>query len=84
MPVLKHYLIEATPTAELEPITKNYVQSDEIDMDMTCVELSKFGILRKIEKLGPYSMFEKLAREWMVERGLEPRETATKVKVSVI
>ena len=27
--------IEATPTAELEPITKDYVQSDEIDMGMT-------------------------------------------------
>ncbi|KAL8741210.1 MAG: hypothetical protein Q9190_006157 [Brigantiaea leucoxantha] len=79
LPILKDFL-EATPTAELEPITKDYVQSDEIDMGMTYDELSTFGILRKVEKLGPYSMFEKLAREWKVERGLEPRETATKVK----
>ena len=34
LPILKDF-IEATPTAELEPITKDYVQSDEIDMGMT-------------------------------------------------
>ncbi|KAF6233786.1 hypothetical protein HO173_007998 [Letharia columbiana] len=47
LPVLKHYFIEATPTAESEPITKNYVQSDEIDMGMTYDELSKFGFYER-------------------------------------
>jgi NAD+ synthase (glutamine-hydrolysing) len=63
LPVLADFL-DATPTAELEPITKDYVQSDEIDMGMSYNELSVFGRLRKIEKRGPYSMFTKLIDEW--------------------
>ncbi|EXA50769.1 NAD+ synthase (glutamine-hydrolysing) [Fusarium oxysporum f. sp. pisi HDV247] len=43
MPILEEF-IHATPTAELEPITENYVQSDEIDMGMTYDELSRFGV----------------------------------------
>jgi len=39
LPILQEFL-DATPTAELEPITKDYVQSDEIDMGMTYEELS--------------------------------------------
>lgn len=42
LPILKDFLT-ATPTAELEPITKDYVQSDEADMGMTYDELSDFG-----------------------------------------
>ena len=38
----------APPTAELEPITEDYVQNDEDDMGMTYAELSRFGTLRKI------------------------------------
>ena len=34
LPVLAKFL-SATPTAELEPITQTYVQSDEADMDMS-------------------------------------------------
>ena len=56
--------INATPTAELEPITQNYVQSDEADMGMTYDQLSSFGRLRKIDKCGPYAMFTKLLIEW--------------------
>jgi len=41
-------IVSATPTAELEPITEEYVQSDEADMGMTYEELDTFGILRKI------------------------------------
>ncbi|CZR57982.1 probable QNS1 Glutamine-dependent NAD Synthetase [Phialocephala subalpina] len=41
--------LSAPPTAELEPLTDSYVQSDEADM----------GI-----KLGPYGMFEKLLHLW--------------------
>lgn len=52
------------PTAELEPITQDYVQADEADMGMTYEELSVFGRLRKTEKCGPYSMFTKLVAEW--------------------
>lgn len=63
MPILEEFL-EATPTAELEPITEDYVQSDEADMGMTYAELSQFGRLRKIERCGPYSMFFKLWHEW--------------------
>ncbi|WEW54696.1 glutamine-dependent NAD(+) synthetase [Emydomyces testavorans] len=78
LPILEDFL-NATPTAELEPITKDYVQADEVDMGMTYDELSTFGICRKILKLGPYGMFEKLLHDW---KSLKPREVATKVKVS--
>lgn len=77
MPILDDFL-NATPTAELEPITKDYVQSDEIDMGMTYEELSIFGYLRKVEKCGPYSMFLKLLHEWTPK--LSPAQVAEKVK----
>lgn len=63
LPILEEFL-NATPTAELEPITKDYVQSDEIDMGMTYDELSRFGRLRKVDKCGPLAMFIKLYHEW--------------------
>lgn len=63
LPILNEFL-NATPTAELEPITANYVQSDEIDMGMTYDELSRFGRLRKVDKCGPQGMFIKLYHEW--------------------
>lgn len=56
--------MDATPTAELEPITENYVQADEVDMGMTYDELTEFGRLRKVYKCGPYSMFTKLVHTW--------------------
>ncbi|KAG0669048.1 glutamine-dependent NAD(+) synthetase [Maudiozyma exigua] len=77
MPILDEFL-NATPTAELEPITENYVQSDEIDMGMTYEELSVFGYLRKVEKCGPYSMFLKLLHQWSPK--LTPAQVAEKVK----
>jgi len=70
-------VIEAPPTAELEPITETYTQEDEADMGMTYQELSRFGRLRKIHRCGPVSMFEKLVHEW---NHLSPSEVATKVK----
>ena len=66
------------PTAELEPITADYVQSDEADMGMTYDELSIFGRLRKVDKCGPYSMFTKLVGEWGTT--LSPLQIAEKVK----
>lgn len=77
-PILHDFLM-AVPTAELEPITKEYIQSDEVDMGMTYDELSVFGKLRKVEKCGPYSMFTKLLHEW-TPTGLSPSEIATKTK----
>ena len=70
-------IVEAPPTAELEPITETYTQTDEDDMGMTYAELSRFGQLRKMERCGPVSMFEKLVEEW---DPLPPREVAEKVK----
>jgi len=70
-------ILEAVPTAELEPITETYTQSDEADMGMTYEELSHFGRLRKIARCGPVSMFEKLVYEW---DHLTPQEVAEKVK----
>jgi NAD+ synthase (glutamine-hydrolysing) len=69
--------LNATPTAELEPLTSTYSQSDEVDMEMTYEELSIFGNLRKVHKMGPYSMFKRLLIEW---RHLEPKTVAQKVK----
>lgn len=63
MPILREFL-DATPTAELEPITADYVQSDEVDMGMSYAELSRFGRLRKVDKCGPEAMFVKLYHEW--------------------
>ncbi|ORY63664.1 glutamine-dependent NAD synthetase with GAT domain-containing protein [Leucosporidium creatinivorum] len=78
LPVLEEFL-EAVPTAELEPITEDYVQADEADMGMTYDELSVYGRLRKNEKLGPYGMFTKLVSEW--GHRLSPVEIAEKVKL---
>jgi NAD+ synthase (glutamine-hydrolysing) len=77
LPILEEF-INATPTAELEPITSDYVQSDEADMGMTYAELSVFGRLRKEDKLGPYSMFLRLLHDWRGQYGA--REVADKVK----
>ncbi|KAJ6095687.1 hypothetical protein N7486_006433 [Penicillium sp. IBT 16267x] len=80
MPILVDFL-DAIPTAELEPITADYVQSDEVDMQMTYDELSRFGKLRKVDHLGPYGMFLRLLDEWGGEGKLSPREIAHKVKL---
>ncbi|THU97748.1 glutamine-dependent NAD(+) synthetase with GAT domain-containing protein [Dendrothele bispora CBS 962.96] len=78
LPILRSFL-DAVPTAELEPITENYVQADEADMGMTYDELSAFGRLRKVEKCGPYSTFTKLVHEW--GSFLSPLQIAEKVKL---
>lgn len=43
LPILQSF-IDAPPTAELEPITETYTQSDEADMGMSYNELSVFGM----------------------------------------
>jgi NH3-dependent NAD+ synthetase len=57
-------ILKRAPTAELEPITSTYCQTDEVDMNMTYEELSFFGRLRTLSKSGPYSMFLKLSQLW--------------------
>lgn len=47
-------------------------------MGFTYKELSRFGVLRKAHKLGPYGCFLRLQSEWN-EEGITPRETADKV-----
>ncbi|KAK3373776.1 hypothetical protein B0T24DRAFT_624539, partial [Lasiosphaeria ovina] len=75
LPCLNGFLT-AVPTAELEPITQNYVQSDEADMGMTYQELTIFGRLRKINKLGPFAMFQRLVHDWSAEREIRPDDDA--------
>lgn len=77
MPVLEDFL-DAVPTAELEPLSDNHVQSDEVDMGMTYEEIHTYGRLRKVEKMGPYSMYTALLQEWSDK--LTPTEIADKVK----
>lgn len=43
IPCLEDFLT-ATPTAELEPVTEDYTQSDEADMGITYAELTAFGM----------------------------------------
>ncbi|MFK7804757.1 MAG: NAD(+) synthase [Anaerolineae bacterium] len=75
-PVLAE-IAEAPPTAELEPITDDYVQKDEADMGVTYAELSTFGRYRKTNRCGPLAMFENLIHEW---DHLPAEEVARKVK----
>ncbi|KAL8896213.1 MAG: hypothetical protein Q9192_003212 [Flavoplaca navasiana] len=63
LPILQKFL-SAVPTAELEPITSSYVQSDEADMGITYDELGTFGRLRKNDKLGPWGAYCKLLSTW--------------------
>ena len=44
-------IIEAPPTAELEPTTASYTQTDEQDMGMSYEELGVYGRLRKISQV---------------------------------
>ncbi|KZF19560.1 glutamine-dependent NAD(+) synthetase [Xylona heveae TC161] len=77
LPILEEFLT-ATPTAELEPITETYVQSDEADMGMTYAELSVFGRLRKVHKLGPWGMYTRLLHLWSDH--YSPREIYEKTR----
>lgn len=72
-------ILEAPPTAELEPLQGfNVVQTDEVDMGMTYDELNTYGVMRKIHNCGPYSMFCKLLPQWNGDH--TPEEVADKVK----
>ncbi|XP_075401339.1 glutamine-dependent NAD(+) synthetase isoform X2 [Tenrec ecaudatus] len=72
-------ILAAPATAELEPLADGRVaQTDEEDMGMTYSELSVYGRLRKVAKMGPYSMFCRLVTLWR-ER-YSPRQVAEKVQ----
>mmetsp|Transcript_9027 Transcript_9027/g.18241 ORF Transcript_9027/g.18241 Transcript_9027/m.18241 type:complete len:711 (-) Transcript_9027:845-2977(-) len=71
-------VVTASPTAELEPITESYTQTDEQDMGMTYDDLTMFGRLRKLDLCGPLSMFRKLRVMWRKIHA--PSEVAQKVK----
>ena len=77
LPIIDSFII-ATPTAELVPFSETYAQSDEDEMGMTYAELSIFGRLRKIDKLGPFGMFQRLLHTWSDRHS--PREIMDKVK----
>lgn len=57
------------------------MQDDESENEigMTYAELSVFGILRKVEKLGPWSAYLRLLSEWRDRPGYGPRQIAEKV-----
>lgn len=79
LPILTEF-IEATPTAELLPLSAG-VQSDESEeeMGLSYEELSIFGILRKVDKLGPWSAYLRLLSEWKHRAGYGPAQIAEKV-----
>lgn len=81
-------IAEARPTAELEPITADYEQSDEADMGITYKELGEFGRLRKLQRCGPVAMFQILRHRWRdsvlgaeVEGTIEEKDAAVAAKV---
>lgn len=75
--------IHATPTAELLPLSAG-VQDDESEneMGLTYAELSTFGLLRKVDKLGPWSCYQRLLSDWRDLPGYkdDPRAIAERVK----
>ena len=49
----------------LRPLSGGEIeQTDEVDMGMTYEELGIYGRLRKMEKCGPVSMFQRLLGRW--------------------
>ncbi|KAM4058114.1 carbon-nitrogen hydrolase [Hirsutella rhossiliensis] len=77
LPIMDEF-IEATPSAELLPLSAG-VQADEVEMGLTYSELSDLGILRKVDKLGPWSAYLRLLSQWKERPGFGPREIAEKV-----
>ncbi|KAI8627142.1 NAD+ synthase [Xylariaceae sp. FL1651] len=74
LPIMNSF-IEATPTAELLPLTAG-VQEDEVEMGLTYAELSTFGLLRGVSRLGPWSCYLQLLGSWKGK--LKPQQIAEK------
>ena len=73
-------IAEAKPSAELRPFDPKSTyssQNDEEEMGLTYAELDEFGRMRKIEKCGPLSMFERLVIKW---DHMTPAQVSVKVK----
>lgn len=47
---------------------------------MSYDELNAYGVLRKVHRCGPVSMFRRLLHEWVPGRALSPTAVAEKVK----
>jgi len=45
-------------------------------MGMTYQELTIFGRLRKLNKLGPFGMFQRLVHDWSIDRVKTPEDDA--------
>ncbi|KAL2170981.1 hypothetical protein VTG60DRAFT_3996 [Thermothelomyces hinnuleus] len=45
-------------------------------MGMTYQELTIFGRLRKLNKLGPFGMFQRLVHDWSIDRERKPGDDA--------
>lgn len=45
-------------------------------MGMTYQELTIFGRLRKLNKLGPFGMFQRLVHDWSIDRERKPDDDA--------
>ncbi|KAK5462762.1 glutamine-dependent NAD(+) synthetase [Exophiala xenobiotica] len=72
--------LEARPSAELLPLSAGEQDDEsESEMGLTYDELSTFGVLRKVEKLGPWSCYLRLLVEWQDRPGFGPQQVATKV-----
>ncbi|KAI0465663.1 NAD+ synthase [Xylaria cf. heliscus] len=74
LPIMNSF-IDATPTAELLPLTAG-VQEDEVEMGLSYAELSMFGLLRRVERLGPWSCYLQLLGSWKGK--LKPQQIAEK------
>ena len=72
--------LTAVPTAELLPLSAG-VQDDESEneMGLTYEELSTFGRLRSIDRLGPWSCYLRLLADWKDRPGFGPKEIAGRV-----
>jgi NAD+ synthase (glutamine-hydrolysing) len=57
-------ILNAAPTAELQPSDGSHVQTDEEDMGLTYNELATFGRYRMDRMCGPFSMFDNLQEIW--------------------
>ncbi|KAI1736880.1 NAD+ synthase [Xylaria scruposa] len=77
LPIMNSF-IEATPTAELLPLTAG-VQEDEVEMGLTYAELSTFGLLRRVARLGPWSCYLQLLGSWKGK--FRPQQIAEKTMV---
>jgi len=72
MPVFRE-VAEAKPSAELRPLGKDAKpQLDEEEMGLSYAELDLFAGLRKIERMGPLTMYSYLLLHWSHDRDMTP------------